>query len=995
MAKLWMRRAVRAFLRYRLWVVVILLWGVMAAGLSIFAPSLSQSGVMDETAFLPGDSAALNAQAVLKEKFPDQVAEGQGLLVLSNPGGLTAADREYATQLGRWLISPAAPPQVKRVLSPLEKAELQAVMTSQDGQALLISVDFSSSGYSAETNAAVEAIRAHVQENKPAGLEVALTGSAAMGKDMMTATLDSTSQTTWVTIILVVAVLLLVYKSPVASLVPLITVALAALVARGLLGWIASGNMQLSSMLDALTVVLVFGAGTDYVLFLVSRFREELSGPGGRSGAILRTTQRMAPVLLASAGTVILGLLGMLVASFGMIRSNGPAMALSILIAVMAALTLTPSLLFLFGRMLFWPFHKRMERQDGKRGLINWEWVGRLVTRKPAWVVGVVLLLLLAPYPAWLGMRTSFDLIGEIPPKMDSARGFALLGEHFPAGEMAPLEVILTSRDDDLRNPAALASLAALTRKLEGIPGVSAVRSALQPSADLQARTAFQVSEQLRAASASLPQFASPSTSSELAALAANGGASGQLAPLRAYLEELKAAFPSLAGTAPFQKTWEELRGLSTAVDELLLSARVDHQLALMGERLQGLASSLQDPAALLAGNTGLAGLTELRAYLEELGGAFPQVKTASAWTEGLAATVGIEKLAAAFAEQSGAQQNMLPQAGMLQLQQVLFALSSSLQSLQESLAGQPLYFLPQNAGKEEAEAARIAVEGDLRLLREGLTETASALAGEAAYLIPASFLQESPQLGQMVDHYFAPDGSATQLSVLLQDDPYSFPALETSEQVKAVLAEELPSFAGATPGNLAAYVGGVAAMASDMRSTVDRDFLKVQIVVVVAVFLVLVLLLRSLVAPLYLALSVIVSYGTTMGLSALIFQHWLGFGGVNYALPILVFVLLVALGSDYNIFLMSRVREETARCGDLHEGIRRATVYTGSVITSCGLILAGTFAALAFSPIRMLMQIGLAVALGVLIDTFLVRSLLVPALAALLGRWNWWPSRR
>jgi RND superfamily putative drug exporter len=91
----------------------------------------------------------------------------------------------------------------------------------------------------------------------------------------------------------------------------------------------------------------------------------------------------------------------------------------------------------------------------------------------------------------------------------------------------------------------------------------------------------------------------------------------------------------------------------------------------------------------------------------------------------------------------------------------------------------------------------------------------------------------------------------------------------------------------------------------------------------------------------------------------------------------------------------MSRVREETARCGDLHEGIRRATVYTGSVITSCGLILAGTFAALAFSPIRMLMQIGLAVALGVLIDTFLVRSLLVPALAALLGRWNWWPSRR
>jgi RND superfamily putative drug exporter len=168
-----------------------------------------------------------------------------------------------------------------------------------------------------------------------------------------------------------------------------------------------------------------------------------------------------------------------------------------------------------------------------------------------------------------------------------------------------------------------------------------------------------------------------------------------------------------------------------------------------------------------------------------------------------------------------------------------------------------------------------------------------------------------------------------------------------------------------------------------------------VQIVVVAGVLLVFILLLRSLLAPIYLALSVILSYGTTMGICTLIFQNALGYSGVNYALPIIVFVLLVALGADYNIFLMSRVREEAKRTGDIHEGIRRATAFTGSVITSCGIILAGTFAALIFSPINMLMQIGTAVAIGVLVDTFIVRTLLVPAIATILGRWNWWPSRK
>jgi putative drug exporter of the RND superfamily len=150
---------------------------------------------------------------------------------------------------------------------------------------------------------------------------------------------------------------------------------------------------------------------------------------------------------------------------------------------------------------------------------------------------------------------------------------------------------------------------------------------------------------------------------------------------------------------------------------------------------------------------------------------------------------------------------------------------------------------------------------------------------------------------------------------------------------------------------------------------------------------------LRSLVAPIYLVLTVLLSYGTTLGLSTLIFQDVLGQEGVNMVIPIVVFVLLVALGADYNIFLMSRVREEAEGKGT-RQGIRVASAYTGGIITSCGIILAGTFAAMMVAPLQTLFQVGLAVAIGVLVDTFIIRAVLVPAIAALLGEKNWWPGK-
>jgi uncharacterized membrane protein YdfJ with MMPL/SSD domain len=243
-------------------------------------------------------------------------------------------------------------------------------------------------------------------------------------------------------------------------------------------------------------------------------------------------------------------------------------------------------------------------------------------------------------------------------------------------------------------------------------------------------------------------------------------------------------------------------------------------------------------------------------------------------------------------------------------------------------------------------------------------------------------------QVERLVAAFVGPDRHVARISAVATDDPYSSAASETVGRVRSAIAA-LPAAEGSRY-----LVGGPTAEFADIHTTMEADFPIVAALTVLGILAVLILLLRSLVAPLYLVATVLLSYVTTIHLAGFIFEEVLGQPGMNTYLPLIVFVLLGALGSDYTIFVTSRIREESST-GDLRAGIRRASARTGTVVTSAGVILAGTFGSLMTAPLLILFQIGFAVALGVLIDTFVVRSILVPALAAAFGEWSWWPSRR
>ncbi|MGW4030100.1 MMPL family transporter [Streptomyces sp. NPDC004838] len=243
---------------------------------------------------------------------------------------------------------------------------------------------------------------------------------------------------------------------------------------------------------------------------------------------------------------------------------------------------------------------------------------------------------------------------------------------------------------------------------------------------------------------------------------------------------------------------------------------------------------------------------------------------------------------------------------------------------------------------------------------------------------------EQTPGVARVEDGHRTPDGELVTLSVVLEGTPDSEAAKSTIDALRT----SVHSVDGAD-----ALVGGTTAQTLDTQRTADSDLKTVIPIVLLVVLAVLVWLLRSLVAPVLLLATVVLSFFAALGASNLLFEHVLGFAGVDWSIPLMGFVFLVALGIDYNIFLMHRVKEEVGRLGHAR-GVLEGLTSTGGVITSAGVVLAATFAVFAVLPLVTMAQMGVIVGIGVLLDTFLVRTVLVPALALDLGRRLWWPGR-
>ena len=851
--------------RHAIWIV--LGWIALALSISLTAPSLSKVGVTEESQFLPHGAESVVARDILRDKFPEGVAPGSAILVLYDPQGwyqqgqLDPQYSEWVEGLTQWLDPQTgqAPEVVRQVVSKVisptdpDHPELKDYLVSPDNTTMLIRLEFSVSSFEAKAGHAIDAIRQHLA-NQPQGLEAYATGEAPIATDILNSVQQSVDRITIVTIILVIVLLLFIYRSPLASLVPLMTIGLSFLIARGVLGFMAEGGLKISTLVEAYMVVVIFGVGTDYCLFIISRFREELVQDDSGPRATLSTMTRMGPVIAASATTVIIGFLALMISHFGMDKTLGPSIAIGVAITLVAGLTLVPALMTILGRRLFWPGRLQPQRQTGR---FSWATRGKAVARHPLAVAIPLLVVLLLPYMALPNLSRTSDMLAELHENSDAVRGYSVISKHFGAGQLATTTVVLVSPRADILQADSLQAQDQAAQTIRGMPGVAQVRTALRPLGE-QPQTDLLVGSQLQSWSA----------------------------------------------------------GLKTAASQL--DSNIDPQE--------------------------LKQLQLLPDYLTGLSQQYPEVAQEPDF---LAAQGDIQKLEALLAQITGGK------------------------------------FSPELLGQIEALVENLASNMD------GL---ATRFAGrQDAFFVPESLLEASPALKNFLSGYFSHDGTTAKFEIILKYEPFSNQALSTIKEIRNSLKSSLAS---TNLGDGDYYVSGSTAERADIMNINSTDFIRVMILTLVGVFVIVSLLLRSVVAPIYMILTVALNFGAALGISSWVFQNLFHHNGIHYMVPSILFVVLVAVGADYNIFLVSRIREESKGADD-REAVSRAVSRTGGVITACGLILAGTFAALASAPFQIVLQIGTAVAIGVILDTFLVRALLVPSIAAMLGKWNWWPRMK
>jgi len=895
------------------WIVVC--WLAVTAAVVGFAPNLTRLAAEGQAKMLPLDAESLRAAELVNQSWPAQAFDAMAVAVLHRPGGLSDADRQFASRISERFQGPGHPGELVGVLGPDSGPEIAQRLVSRDGTAMLVAATLSSSFVAPVSHDAVhwmKRVATSADAAVPAGLEIHWTGDAVIGRDYMANVQTSLDRAAWATVVLLMIVLLAVYRSFWLALVPLATIGVSLVISRGVLAWMMLAGWELSPLVELFLIAILFGTGTDFCLFLSWRFAEHLN-PNNPAGSMRVTLARSFAALVTSAGTIIIGLMLMGTTRFKLFSSTGPSVAISLTLALAATLTLTPALLVLLARI-----HPRAF--DGLAGSSRefWDRLGRAAMARPlrTWLFTV---LAMAPLSI-LGLKTHFiqDLMSELPGSASSARDFRLVASKFDPGMLAPLTVILES-DTDFRGSEGLALIDDVSRLLSHQRRLSEVRSATQPLGSPQPLDRARLASRLGEVNAGFHQLADGAGQLQK-------GLTEGAAKLRAaiWLEE-KTGLTLTANTAdrPAPKTDDDLTRAHSR---------------------QALASSLKQASAVLQ------------------------------WSQGMPASWNLPALNHAFEAIGDQSRSPAP--------------SSTVATAQHGRGeetGTPKVEKPQEVLLREltraaAGAAQIA-GGAVRANRE-VTAILNDPLGRRALdrlLINEQTVHDNPELLRSFAAYITPDGHRARIDLTQSNRIFSHAAMDQVLTLRRRLNDYLGEYQGI---HVTAKVAGANAESADIRALTHDDQVQSWFIVPIGVFLVLIVALRDPLACFNLVATMVLTYAFALGTTHLVFVTCLGAEGLDWKVPYFLFVLLIAVGVDYNVFLMSRLNEESQKRG-LRDGIVRAIGQTGGLISSAAVITASSFASFLLSPLGSLRQLGFALVVGILIDAVLVRPFLVPC-----GHW-------
>ncbi len=906
---------------------IIAFWGLLAVSTNTFMPQVER--VAEELAgpVVPHYAPSQRALLAIGAKFHESNSTSLAMLVLEADRPLGDADHHYYDDLVRRLKQD--PKHVQYVMDLWGKPITAAGAQSLDGKCSYVLLRLAGDIGQMQANESVHAVRDIVaKDTPPPGLKVYVSGAAPLASDTVAIANSSLNDITIVTIFLILTMLLLVYRSIVTLFVPLAGVLFEMLVAKGVIATLGHlGYIELSSFAVNIVVALTLGAGTDYGIFLLGRYHEARQAGEGREEAFYTAYKSVTPVILGSGLTIAGACYCLTFARLNYFHTMGPAVAISMLFTIAAALTLGPAFLTvgsLFG--LFDPKSKAKAQLYRRIGtsVVRWP-VPILAASAAAVVFGAIFV------PTY---RQNYDDRQYQPHNSPANQGFAAADRHFPKSKLFS-EMLMIETDHDMRNSADFISLDRAAKALIRIPGVAMVQSITRP-----------LGRPLE--HATIPYL-----------FTTQGSGSGQQLP---FTKQQNANTNRQAQITEHtvEVTRKEIDYFQNLSDEL-------HKTVLTVEDLQKVTD-------------------EMNEEISNFDDFFRPIKSYFYWEKhcfdipmcwafrSLFDTLdNIDHLAADINDARASLEEIDKIVPQIIVQLKLTADDSeALASLLVSTYGQSAL---QSTQTDQTFDDQINVGLDFDRSRSD----------DFFYIPREGFDNDDVKTGMQL--LMSPDGKAARLIVTHEGDANGPDGVQHVEQFPTAITVALKetSLAGAR-----VYIGGSGSTNKDIKEYAASDLLIVAIAAFVLIFLIMLVLTRSLMAAVVIPGTVAFSYAGAFGLSILVWQHLIGLPLHWLILP-LTFIILVAVGSDYNLLLIIRVKEELH--AGLHTGLIRALGSTGGVVTSAGLVFAFTMLAMLSSDLRTIGQVGSTVCIGLLLDTLIVRSFVVPSIMRILGPWFWWPT--
>ncbi len=907
---------------------LILIWIAIAAFVNVSVPQLEAVGEMRSVSMSPSEAPAVIATQRVGEIFQEYESNSSMMIVMEGQEPLGDDARAFYAELLAKLEADTK--HVEHVQDLWSDPLTASGVQSGDGKAVYIQVNLVGNQGESRANDSVFAVQDLIADTPPpAGVDVFVTGASAMSAEQQEASHTSMRLVEMITFAVIITMLLIIFRSIVTSLLMLVMVIVSLLTVRGVVAFLGYHDViGLSTFATGLLVTLAIAIAVDYAIFLIGRYQEARRDGEDVESAYYTMFGGTAHVIVGSGLTIAGATFCLSFTRLPYFQTLGVPLAIGMIVLIITAMTFGPAMITVASRF-------GLLEPKGKSGERLWGRIGTSVVRWPGPILIASVAVSMVGLLALTGYQTSYNERNYLPDDMGSNLGYAAAERHFSPARLNP-EILMVESDRDLRNPADFLVIEKIAKAIFKVEGIGRVQTITRPDGTPLENTSipFIISQQ------------------------------SNIQRLNDKYNEDRTA-DMLLQAEDMRKTIDNMEKMQTITVEMAETTNK------MVNNMEGMVLDVQEMRDSIANFDDF--FRPMRNYFYWEPHCY-NIPVCWALRSIFDVIDGIDVMTAGLEE-------MMPQMRRLnELMPQMVAIMPEMTDTMKRMREMMLTMQQTQAGMQEQQ----------RIMQENSTEMGEAFnaaMNDDSFFLPSEAF-DNPDFARGLEQFLSPDGHAVRFIINHEGDPMTSDGIGKIEPIKTAAKEAIK---GTPLEGSTIYLGGTASTFKDMADGTTYDLLIAGIAAIALIFIIMLILTRAVIAAAVIVGTVVLSLGASFGMSVLLWQHLLGIELHWMVMPMAVIILL-AVGADYNLLVVSRMREEIH--AGLNTGIIRAMRGSGSTVTAAGMVFAFTMMVMVVSDLTVMGQVGTTIGLGLLFDTFVIRAFMTPSIAALIGRWFWWPQR-